>query len=102
MKIAKVRKLKKTKIVTDSPDGAVFIGVQRSGDYVTVSREVQRSSDAGQFAIVRSTSKLPKVNPTRKTRASNDWLHDPGLGDRLTRAFGKAVAAVKKKSAKDK
>jgi hypothetical protein len=80
----------------------VFIGVRKSGSRVTVSREVLRRSANGQFVTIASKmSKLPQKGSASKDKSvPRDWMRNPQLGDRLTNAFGKAVAAAKRTSTK--
>src|SRR5438105_2220466 len=99
---AKVSKVKKVKAEPPKPGkGIVFIGARRSGAQVKVSREITKNSATGQFKIIESTiKKLPKTTSTEKLKSTDDWLRNPDLGDRLTVAFGMAVTAAKKRSAK--
>ena len=94
---AKITKLKKAKAKPGK--GTVFIGARRSGAQVTVSRESNNSA-TGQFKIIESVKKLPKTASTEKSKSTQDWLRNPDLGDRLVVAFGMAVTAAKKRSAK--
>ena len=43
---------------------------------------------------------LKAAGDDRLTGTRYDWLRNPDLGDRLTVAFGMAVTAAKKRSAK--
>ena len=101
----KARSAKAAKVnIAESKSKAcvAFIGVKKAGSKVTVSREILRNTPNGQLATISSKkSKLPKQGSAGTLKSSpKDWMRNPQLGDRLRNAFGKAVAAAKRSSAK--
>jgi len=99
-KASKKRKVQPTR--STAAVAGVFIGARRSGSHVTVSREITQRSSTGHLTVIRSTKvKLPKTLPSSARKsAPKNWMQDPQLGDSLASAFGKAVIAAKRRSAK--
>ena len=81
--------------------GSVFIGARKSGSEVIVSREITRRSGTKPAVIIKSTrTKLPKDNNGTGKHHGRDWMRNPEIGAILTAAFGRAVKAAKRRSAK--